>query len=307
MRALMLASAALLLGGCVSVTDNSTDLMVEPAIEQAQAGPGGERDAPDSMRWLYGSGEAAVASLQAFDALGDFVERRAGSRPASSVAMGLDGRIGETPCTRDDGTPKPLAVVFDVDETLLLNSGYEYWQAREGVGYDSAVWDEWERTGAALVEPVPGSLDAVRRIRAAGVTVIFNTNRASKNAAATAAALDGAGFGPAIHRENLWLKGDDAKGSEKDGRRMVIAQDYCVIALVGDNLGDFADVYNDRNRSVQARRTLAASEETAGLWGNGWFLLPNPVYGASIRGSVDDVFPPDVRWEPAEPISDEGE
>ena len=301
MRLLAGLSAAALLSGCVSVAANSVEMTAPLA-----AAPGGTGDAPDSMRWLYGSGEAAVASLQAYDALGDYVEARAASRPDFSVAMGLDGGIAEALCVKDDGTPKPLAVVFDVDETLLLNTGYEYWQAREGVAYDPDVWAEWERTGAAYVQPVPGALDAVGRIRAAGVSVIFNTNRASENAAGTVAALDGAGFGPAVHRQNLWLKGDDGKGSDKDGRRMIIAQDYCVIALVGDNLGDFADVYNDRSRSVQERRALAASEETAALWGSGWFLLPNPVYGASIRGSVDDVFPPDVRWEPAETTFDEG-
>ncbi len=39
------------------------------------------------------------------------------------------------------------------------------------------------------------------------------------------------------------------------------------------------------------------------MWGNGWFILPNPVYGPSIAGTLDEVFPADSYWEPS--IQDE--
>jgi len=87
-------------------------------------------------------------------------------------------------------------------------------------------------------------------------------------------------------------------GSRKDGRRAAIAAKYCVVALAGDNLGDFADLFNERDLAPLARRELAARGAVARLWGNGWFALPNPVYGAAIKGSIDEVFPPDARWEP---------
>jgi hypothetical protein len=33
------------------------------------------------------------------------------------------------------------------------------------------------------------------------------------------------------------------------------------------------------------------------MWGNGWFMLSNPVYGPSIVGTRDQVFSdPDKRW-----------
>ena len=34
----------------------------------------------------------------------------------------------------------------------------------------------------------------------------------------------------------------------------------------------------------------------ARMWGHGWFVLPNPVYGTGVRGTIDDVFPADRRW-----------
>lgn len=342
MRLLACLSAAALLSGCVAITDNSVETAAPSAT--AATAPGGTGDAPDSMRWLYGSGEAAAAYVQAFKMMADFVKEdvdrrdalefgnyQAGNVPSKifrqhvSVMMGSTeydlitesgGESNYISCL--SGSPegtirKPYAVVFDIDETVLLNTGYEYWQASTGSAYDSAVWDEWERTGARHVVAAPGAVDALERIRAAGVTVVFNSNRNARNAAQTAEALRFAGLGEVVHGETLFLKGDDDMGSAKDGRRRMIGEKYCVIALAGDNLGDFTDALNDDELSPQERRGRAYLKATVDhhtvrdysrLWGNGWFLFPNPVYGASIKGSVDEVFPPEQRWTPAN--SDEG-
>ena len=81
----------------------------------------------------------------------------------------------------------------------------------------------------------------------------------------------------------------------------MISENYCVIALVGDQLGDIADPFNDKALSVAERRAMTEAPAVASLWGNGWFVLPNPVYGPSIRGGFDDVFPPATQWEPTPP------
>ena len=36
----------------------------------------------------------------------------------------------------------------------------------------------------------------------------------------------------------------------------------------------------------------------ARLWGAGWFVLPNPVYGTALKGGLDEVFPADSAWAP---------
>ena len=116
------------------------------------------------------------------------------------------------------------------------------------------------------------------------------------NAEATEAALNGAGVGPARHGETLWLQGDAPGGTGKDERRAAISERYCVIAMAGDQLGDFSDLFNARALSVPDRRRAASSGRFAELWGNGWFLLSNPVYGPVNRGGFDDVFPADRCW-----------
>lgn len=246
------------------------------------------------MQWLYGSGEAAAVSIQAWHAMRDYVVAAARSRPRQSAVL-AEGSTLASPRFQACGA-KPLAVVLDVDETALLNLGYEYDEAIKGRAYDQEIWDRWERTGVDQVAPVPGAVTALRAMREAGVTIVFNTNRKAENAAFTEAAINGAGLGPARHRDTLFLQGDAGSGSAKDARRALIAGRFCVIAMAGDQLGDFSDLFNARSLTVPERRRAASTLPFAQLWGSGWFMLPNPVYGPSVRGSYDDVFPADKRW-----------
>ncbi|WNO55179.1 HAD family acid phosphatase [Stakelama saccharophila] len=246
------------------------------------------------MQYLYGSAEAAVVTRQNWDALVDHVGAKVRQRPADSVIL-ADGATLQAPRYVPCGG-KPFAAVFDVDETVLLNYGFESWQAAGGA-YSPERWSEWERTGAADVAPTPGAKAALDALRGMGVTVIFNTNRHAGNAAATAQAIEGAGLGPAEHGTTLFLQGDDDTGGHKDARRARIASRYCVLALGGDQLGDISDLFNAID-DVRDRRAAIGSPAIVGNWGEGWFLFPNPVYGPSIKGGMDDVFPADKRWAP---------
>jgi 5'-nucleotidase (lipoprotein e(P4) family) len=285
--AAMLLSAAAL-GGCATTAVPSA-----APIAASPTTPGA------GFQYLYGSGEAGALSIQAFRALLDHVAVQVKTRPTDSVVL-AEGATLDAPIFVPCGN-KPLAAVFDVDETLVLNLGFEEKDARRGGGpFDSKMWDRWEKTGAGSVSPVPGAVFAVNALRAQGVAVIFNTNRAAANVAGTVAAIKAAGLGDAVHGETLFLSGDDATGSRKDGRRWRIAARHCVIALGGDQLGDFSDLFN-QIKSVPDRRMASIRGRIAQLWGAGWFALPNPVYGSGLKGGFDDIFPADKRWaDPAE-------
>lgn len=289
------AALAIALGSCATVPRQ--DAMPAPPAA-ADAGR-----VPAAMQWLYGSGESAAGMLQTYRALVAFA---VGVRPGGdSVVLAKGSPLVGGPMTPVRFEPcggKPRAVVFDADETLLWNAGFEYWSAVTGRAYDTKVWNAWERTGRPVA--MPGAIEAVARLRAAGIVPVVNTNRLAVNAAATAASLEAAGLGTFVHGRTLFLKGDDAGGSDKDGRRATIAARYCVIALVGDNLGDFSDAFNAPGLDPARRRDLAAALGIEGgishLWGRGWFLLPNPVYGPSLAGDIDAIFPPTWRWMPAQ-------
>ena len=284
---------ALLTSGCAAET-------VQPAVVPVAVAAPTPAAVPPGMQYLYGSAEAAAASEQAYNALVDAVVARLRRDQAKTPAPAdhfsailAPGSTLANPTMLPCGD-KPRAVVFDVDETILLNLGYEADDAAHpGRPYSDARWLDWERTGVDSVAPVPGALDAVKLLRSIGVTVIFNSNRVAANAAFTEAALDHAGFGPVKHGETLWLKGDLGSGSGKDSRRAAIAQKYCVIAMGGDQLGDFTDAFTG---SPAQRRAAAQAPALASMFGRVWFVLPNPVYGTAIKGGFDEVFRADKRW-----------
>lgn len=278
-KALLAALGALALSGCATVAARPEAVAV-----------------PKSYQWLHGSGEAAILARQTFAAMADYVE-------AAVARKGADGSVvlapGSTP-SAPRWTPcgdRPPAVIFDIDETALLNTGANYDSARRGdPPFDPARWAVWEAGGAAYVDAMPGLAAALARIRAAGVTVVFNSNREARFGAQAADALRGAGLGEAIPGETLLLKGDVAPGSGKDPRRAAVAGRWCVVAMAGDQMGDFADAYNDPALGVQARRRLVETAAASERVGRGWFLLANPVYGPGVRGNMDEVFPADKRW-----------
>lgn len=289
LRSLVLAGAALLSGCAAAQVPGPQPVVQAPAPAPAPVNP------PAGMQWLYGSGEAGAASQQAYNAFLAYVIAQAEHRPRDSVVLAADSTLdlpNLVPCG-----DKPLAVVLDVDETALQNLGFEYDDAlHPGRPYDQQRWNRWEQTGSRAVLAMPGAVAALERMRHHDVTVIFNSNRMAANAAQTEAALNEAGLGPAVHGQTLWLQGDVAPGSAKDPRRAAIAARYCVIAMAGDQLGDFSDLFNARALPVRDRRRYATSPPFSAMWGNGWFVLSNPVYGPGLRGNLDDVFPADRRW-----------
>ena len=294
-RIAALPLAVAMLGACATSRTAPVSAAPAPASRATMPSPPALPVAPSpGMQYLYGSGEAAALSIGVFHVLVEYAQAQVAKRPADSVILTETSTL-DAPSFEPCGD-KPFAAVFDVDETLVANLGYEWHEASSGKPYDKAVWDEWEKTGASKVAPIPGAVTAVNALRRAGVTVVFNSNRLAENAAQTADAIKAAGLGSAVHGETLFLAGDDKTGSKKDGRREKIAAKYCVIAMAGDQLGDFTDLFNQDGMSVKGRRSEVSSGWAARLWGAGWFLLPNPVYGSALKGGFDDVFPMDKRW-----------
>ena len=251
-------------------------------------------DVPPGMQYLYGSGEAAAISIQAWRAVTRYAGEQVRARPRDSMVLDEGATLAAprfVPCGM-----KPLAAVFDVDETVVLNRGFER-DAAAGQPYSEARWRVYELTGGTTALATPGAREALAALRAMGVTVVFNSNRSAGNAPATEAMLARLGLGPATHGETLFLQGDDTTGSAKDGRRARIAARYCVIAMGGDQLGDFSDLFASIP-SPGPRRAAASESPISTKWGAGWFVLPNPVYGAGLKGMLDEVFPADTHWAP---------
>ncbi len=286
---------ALLLGACATAPAARAPLApVSPALQ--------------ATTWTYGAAEAALIAETSFRAMVDRAESRLGALYFGSgfesaiVRDVADGRARMREC---DLTFHRPAVVFDLDETLVWNMGAQADQAARNAPFDPARWARWEAEGGDRLVAVPGAVEAVQALRALGITPVFNSNRAVASAGATAQALARLGFGEAVHGETLWLHGDADGSSRKHGRRVAIAERFCVLAQVGDQMGDFVDAIDfaeDGSRRAAAERTRVARTAFGRLWGERWFLIPNPMYGRWNEPplGLDDVVPQEARWTPKE-------
>jgi len=295
MRGLTL-TAALLLTGCASAPAEVATAPAPPPA--ALPAPAEAAKPPVALQYLYGSPEAAVAVRATNARIADYGVWRIKERPKDSVVL-APGATMAAPAFEPCGN-KPFAAVFDADETLIWNLGPMRYFAEKGTAFDVRVWDRWEKTGAGKAVAMPGTVEMVNRLRAAGITVIANTNRSAANAKGSEDTLRAAGLGDFRHGETLFLMGDDAGGSSKDPRRATIASRYCVIILGGDQLGDFSQQFNVKDLPAATRMALATGAGATALWDKGWFLFPNPVYGPWEKLGWDDAFPSDKQWEPSQ-------
>ena len=184
------------------------------------------------------------------------------------------------------GESRP-AVIFDIDETLLDNSPSEALNILEGKPFTSGRWKAW--TDKASAQALPGAAEFCRFLDANGVEVLYLSNRSLNETVATLKNLQEQGF-PQADSSHLFLKG---KVSGKEPRRNVIESRYSVILLVGDNLGDFDEVFDDRSVNLGFNPVDSLRAE----FGKKFILLPNPMYGnwtQPLYGSMKNLTPQEL-------------
>ncbi|HEU4589340.1 MAG TPA: HAD family acid phosphatase, partial [Steroidobacteraceae bacterium] len=175
----------------------------------------------------------------------------------------------------------PTAVVMDLDETVLDNTVYQARLVRERSSFDPKSWGEW--VGAGEAEAVPGAREFIAAARRLGHTVFFLSNRDCSTPAPTAQDscpaktatmknLVRLGIDLAPDPDHLLLRKDrpEWNSGTKTHRRAFIGEKYRIVALVGDDLGDFVD----------PKVFAGDRERLAPHFGTDWFLLPNPIYGS---------------------------
>ncbi len=181
-----------------------------------------------------------------------------------------------------------LAVVLDLDETVLDNGAFQSMMIRSKLAYDQRLWDLWEAEHWDKWELVPGAKAFILEARKAGVTVIYISNRNEKFREQTRRGLERLGIDVA-DEGHLKLASDT---SNKTARRDAVDKDFRVVLHVGDNLRDFDEAF--RSPAVAADADAAASaaairrrkevvDEHADDWGNRWIILPNPIYGEWMK------------------------
>jgi len=168
----------------------------------------------------------------------------------------------------------PPAVVLDIDETIVDNSGYQVWMALKDTTFDAKTWNAFVNTVSSTA--IPGAVDFARYAEAKGVKVFYISNRTAEEEPATRKNLEKLGF-PLDDKIDTVLMTRERPDwtSAKGTRRAHVARTHRILLNLGDNFGDFVDEY----RGTEAER-LKVWEDNKDRWGREWIMLANPSYGS---------------------------
>ena len=163
----------------------------------------------------------------------------------------------------------PTTIITDIDETVLDNSPYNARMIRDDVNYTRATWNAWGKEETA--KAVPGALAFFKYANSKGVKIFYLSNRRQEQKEETMQNLIKMGF-PAVDSEHVLLRTDTGK---KQARRNTILKNHHVVMLLGDNLSDFSELFDDK--STKERNNLV--EKMKDNFGTKFIVLPNPMYG----------------------------
>ena len=127
--------------------------------------------------------------------------------------------------------------------------------------------------GAAIFDPAvathadPGLARTLAALREQGVAIAWISANTADRAGAIRRALKSSGLDTDGHDELALLRYPEER---KQTRREDLAKEYCVVAIAGDERGDFDELF-------QYLRDPAAAAPLEPLIGNGWFLIPQPL------------------------------
>ncbi len=175
---------------------------------------------------------------------------------------------------------KNWVVVLDIDETVLDNSQYQIELFSSGTEFTLDSWAAWvKRREAGTVPGAKAFLDSVRGLgRKAHVAFISNRD----------VSLDQDTI-ENMKRLGLFRDGDimlskTGKDDTKEVRRQCLTSGAgrCakygpmpIVALLGDQIRDFMEL--TKPEQIQELRDSKIADDT--LWGQKYFMLPNPMYG----------------------------
>lgn len=164
-----------------------------------------------------------------------------------------------------------MAIVMDLDETVLDNSPYNAALVKNGKSYTENSWNKWVMQIDA--EPVPGAVQFIQMAKNLKFQVFFVSNRSVEVEAQTLENLMKIGI--EVDRSQLLLKETE---SSKVQRREKVKNMGEIAMLVGDNLADFNDAFDFPMSSVESRKeALLKYSENFGV---DYIILPNPMYGS---------------------------
>ncbi len=198
-----------------------------------------------------------------------WVQSSAEYRELCYQAFNLGSMIVDKAMASSQPGAKPLAVVADLDETLIDNSAFDAGLVGRDSAYSAKAWTEWEL--AAQARAIPGAVEFLKATAQKGVEIFYVTNRDQAGLDGTLKNLSDLGFPFADARHVLVNAGT----SNKQPRFDLVSQNFQIVLYAGDNtndlpLGTYGKAMKERN---------AAVDQNKAKFGTEFIVLPNPVYG----------------------------
>ena len=179
---------------------------------------------------------------------------------------------------------RPLAVLTDIDNTIVHASSYWSFLIKEGIDFfDDDIWDRWVPEN--LITLVPGAMEFLRHCARREVEVFYVTNRDQGLQTFTYALkqlqyLDL----PYADPEHLVVF---RESSDKTSARERVNTSHELVLLLGDNLNDFKRDYYVAD--VEERRALM--ERDRAEIGDKFVILPNATDGHWVRAIFGESEP----------------
>ncbi|MEP6712081.1 MAG: 5'-nucleotidase, lipoprotein e(P4) family [Ferruginibacter sp.] len=162
-----------------------------------------------------------------------------------------------------------LAIITDLDETILDNSYSEAQLIKEVRQHTDTTWKDWTSKSAATT--VPGAVEFLQAAKQKGIATFYISNRDTSDVQSTLINLQNLHLPDADTAHMLFL----SNTSSKEARRQIVAAKYCLVMLLGDNLNDFMRVFE--KKTVADR--FAETDKVKLQWGKKFIVLPNSTYG----------------------------
>ncbi len=200
-----------------------------------------------STIWMQNSSEYIALTYQAFNI----------------AKFRLDQKL------KNINNPRPLAIIVDVDETILSNAPY---QARNVLKNRSFSEDEWFRwTSQSSAEAIAGAVDFLKYAYSKNIDIFYITNRHYKELDFTITNLKRLGL--PVNKKFIYPQRDNP--SKKIRRDSVLAT-HEILLLIGDSMADFHEIFDNLSLEQAKRYTGKLKDE----FGDRFIILPNPMYGA---------------------------
>ncbi len=176
-------------------------------------------------------------------------------------------RISQIP--KKDYRKNKLAIITDLDETILDNSYASAQLMKDGNEFTPQNWNAWLDKSAAT--GVPGAVEFLKYAKTKGISIFYISNRDTTANQSTLMNLQKLNLPDADAAHLLLL----TTTSSKEARRNKIEANYKVVMLMGDNLNDFTKAFE--KKSIADR--FAETDKVKTEWGNKFIVLPNSSYG----------------------------